>query len=1265
MFPLRIKDVFTRVSTSPMTLWTTPPSYPNAFGVDLTHDWSDTKDSDFVDQSLTRQPRDQPALAVGERRPSISDFNYPPPAANPLPSLSHTTHHTGVSVINSPWSHSSTTDRNGDVTDNSSSHWTSSTTDDDFVSVVNSPHSDSYTTYHGNYRDTNAPLHQFDTLTRFHGHPQYTSGNCPPSREYSQELRVERVSRAMVPPAVLHDFCAIGSALKSYFSCASVSCLADGLCASNGAEIVQNGWLFVKLEFCLYLHRAGFANPTPPQPTPASLRYHNNPASPTPSPAPTHVPAPTPPPAFHNLHSPTLISTPIASSHTPNFYSYELDDTMDANRVYSPAPSLDTQYTNTSRRQPSLRQAHPNQRKHHFHHPYNHACSNRRSNGVQTLEINNPPISRARKHTDGTATVSNVPNVPNDMDYSQLSSNNFVDLTARSPAPTMVETPRPLPAHYQDVQNVSTPPAVSPRPPLQQTARKARPHPRCNRDEPVESSHPLFRQESPPTSTQTPNTRATTGKNRILSPPSSPEPVPQQRRVHRKVISKLVSSDDESDYDIELVDTGYQNSHTSSSTVRSVPPIRPRLSSPRKPQVLNNRPTPQDETYNDFSSLDDNSVWDELDAEERDVDMRNEDNSASEAETEVPQPRQKGNKIYDPQPVSDAVAVNAPYANWTGATGGPLKFCGKNPAGANPFSRWSYSTNGPDIASAHEHVEGDIHFSPSYFKGTNDPFLYWVCISGFKGKSSCWVKFNCGQQHPLHNGFVLTPQFLYETPREDEFRKAFFLRHQTLLSNSPSPSSGPWKVWLAIAFVDSNLSFVDFRNGRIVGMLNFGSRFNVAATAWRSDHVLIVGCSNGSVFHLDFDVESKRPVVMHSLVKPLPSAIRALAYDALSEYLAVGYANQVSIFSRSTAGSLGVEYWNCLDQIPPPPSSLGNSKGSLVTCIAFFGASHRRRHLFVGYAQAGFLVWMLPGNYMYTDAHNPGVKPMGDAVVSADQQSIAISTLYQTAMIYPLTDSGPVVSRGAEYSLRERSGYSPAVPIALTANNILLKGTATGEVWVLSSERKRLKSLSVSSNHIIRALGTFGDRVVVGSSANTYGSAGNEKHAMSDVSCFTTLPTSDYRDWPVTTNDSKTPFELSVDDVMPESEHAASYQSMKRAGAGGKSNTGVKGIEETSLAVQTGYNIGTMATLRQGLDNLVAALSLLLCKVYKGEICSSRSRNATTWCRIYISVWEYAYVCEEALRNRQSQSVGRGDLVVIWSYHQATSHKTQSRIGKV
>lgn len=100
----------------------------------------------------------------------------------------------------------------------------------------------------------------------------------------------------------------------------------------------------------------------------------------------------------------------------------------------------------------------------------------------------------------------------------------------------------------------------------------------------------------------------------------------------------------------------------------------------------------------------------------------------------------------------------------SGAEEGPLRFCGKTKPN-DECSRWPYSEHGPEALSARERVEGDIHFGPSNYRGTNEPFLYWVCTVGAKGKANRWVKYTCGQPHPLYPGYVLRPASSNLSPR--------------------------------------------------------------------------------------------------------------------------------------------------------------------------------------------------------------------------------------------------------------------------------------------------------------------------------------------------------------------------------------------------------------------------------------------------------------------------------------------------------------------
>lgn len=75
-------------------------------------------------------------------------------------------------------------------------------------------------------------------------------------------------------------------------------------------------------------------------------------------------------------------------------------------------------------------------------------------------------------------------------------------------------------------------------------------------------------------------------------------------------------------------------------------------------------------------------------------------------------------------------------------------------------------------------------------------------------------------------------------------------------------------------------------------------------------------------------------------------------------------------------------------------------------------------------------------------------------------------------MTYPLTHAGPVISQGLQYNFVEQTDYSPAVPIAVTANNFLFKGTASGMVAVLDSKYKYCPAIQIGTSQY-RADPTF------------------------------------------------------------------------------------------------------------------------------------------------------------------------------------------------
>jgi WD40 repeat protein len=66
-------------------------------------------------------------------------------------------------------------------------------------------------------------------------------------------------------------------------------------------------------------------------------------------------------------------------------------------------------------------------------------------------------------------------------------------------------------------------------------------------------------------------------------------------------------------------------------------------------------------------------------------------------------------------------------------------------------------------------------------------------------------------------------------------------------------SISPSGVWLASGSQDGAIIFVDHKAGTLVGVLDLESKFYATTAIWRSDTVLVFGCSNGVVYHLDFE----------------------------------------------------------------------------------------------------------------------------------------------------------------------------------------------------------------------------------------------------------------------------------------------------------------------------------------------------------------------------------------------------------------------------
>ncbi|KAG9092721.1 hypothetical protein FS749_015489 [Ceratobasidium sp. UAMH 11750] len=197
--------------------------------------------------------------------------------------------------------------------------------------------------------------------------------------------------------------------------------------------------------------------------------------------------------------------------------------------------------------------------------------------------------------------------------------------------------------------------------------------------------------------------------------------------------------------------------------------------------------------------------------------------------------------------------------------------------------------------------------------------------------------------------------------------------------------------------------------------------------------------------------------------------------------LALGYGGKTSIISRPPSGCEGE--WKILDTIPEPCEGPHGT----VTVLGFVGDSLTNHRLIVGHAKAGFCTWTAPGEYHSTPYDAQGlVCSIGSAAFSTDGRFLAIATLDHSLVIYPMSQKGgPVVHQRQVLPTHEQAAHRPIIPIALAANNLVLKGSTTGKVPIIDLQSGPLAPIEHGSQEMVRSLAAYGDKVVVGLSDST------------------------------------------------------------------------------------------------------------------------------------------------------------------------------------
>ncbi|KAG8706739.1 hypothetical protein FRC08_000880 [Ceratobasidium sp. 394] len=326
---------------------------------------------------------------------------------------------------------------------------------------------------------------------------------------------------------------------------------------------------------------------------------------------------------------------------------------------------------------------------------------------------------------------------------------------------------------------------------------------------------------------------------------------------------------------------------------------------------------------------------------------------------------------------------------------------------------------------------------------------------------------------------------------------------------------------LASASLDSNLLFIDVQTGKLIAVLDFKGRFHITTLHWYTNFLLFAGCSNGMLFVITITPEN-HSVTMKPALDSFDAPITALALDPAHNLLAVGCGGEVFIFSWPTH-VYEVSTWRLIDHISSP--AMG--RHGFVTALGFWTGSLEGYWLFVGHAKAGFCIWHGPGKYRRIPCSPDGyASSVGNATISNDGNFIAIVTLDHSVVIYPLHRDGPVIHEQRVFHNRERAGYRPIVPIALVADRLVLRGSASGDIPIFDLHKGPLAPIRNNSPQVVRALATHDNMVIVGLS-NTEGQA-------SEIKCYrdqpSPMPTYDTYAARVHSNDDKPIFEVAIDD---------------------------------------------------------------------------------------------------------------------------------------
>ncbi|KAG8763205.1 hypothetical protein FRC11_005471 [Ceratobasidium sp. 423] len=298
-----------------------------------------------------------------------------------------------------------------------------------------------------------------------------------------------------------------------------------------------------------------------------------------------------------------------------------------------------------------------------------------------------------------------------------------------------------------------------------------------------------------------------------------------------------------------------------------------------------------------------------------------------------------------------------------------------------------------------------------------------------------------------------------------KFTELFSLRtHQAGATSGPCPS--PDGIHLLLS-TPGSLVLIDTRIGGTQAFADTGATVDITAVVWISNTRGLIGCSNGTVYEVDFHAANLfgySPVSISYAFTDIKETILVLRYNLDQGILAIGYEFGVSVWQNRNST------WNRINHMEltlPFDEPLGISTVEIL--------DSPEQHIFLS-GSFGHGTWQFSSSAPFcADAR-------AFSALSRDGRYLALSSLKQSVHVWSIGAKGPCSGNAKRFELTSGKDFahlSSRIPIAMTQANIVVSGSQEGEIFLTDLKNRVLGRFCAEPNLAITGIQCHADRLYI------------------------------------------------------------------------------------------------------------------------------------------------------------------------------------------